>query len=60
MPETQTQEKKDILKSIGADLRLVPAKPYKDANNYVKIFRQTCRGFKKESFSRCVLGKSIR
>ena len=36
MPETQTQEKKDILKSIGADLRLVPAKPYKDPNNYVK------------------------
>ena len=29
MPETQTQEKKDILRSIGADLRLVPAKPYK-------------------------------
>jgi len=36
MPETQTQEKKDILRSIGADLRLVPAKPYKDPNNYVK------------------------
>jgi len=36
MPETQTQEKKDTLKSIGADLRLVPAKPYKDPNNYVK------------------------
>ena len=36
MPETQTQEKKDMLKSIGADLRLVPAKPYKDPNNYVK------------------------
>ena len=37
MPETQTQEKKDMLKSIGADLRLVPAKPYKDPNNYVKL-----------------------
>ena len=37
MPETQTQEKKDILKSIGADLRLVPAKPYKDPNNYLKL-----------------------
>ncbi len=36
MPETQTQEKKDVLKSIGADLRLVPAKPYKDKDNYVK------------------------
>lgn len=36
MPETQTQEKKDMLRSIGADLRLVAAKPYKDPNNYVK------------------------
>ena len=36
MPETQSQEKKDTLKNIGADLRLVPAKPYKDPNNYVK------------------------
>ena len=36
MPETQTQEKIDTLKSMGADLRLVPAKPYKDPGNYVK------------------------
>ena len=37
MPENQTQEKINILKSIGADLKLVPAKPYKDYNNFVKI-----------------------
>ena len=30
MPETQSQEKKDVLRVFGADLRLVPAKPYKD------------------------------
>ena len=36
MPETQTKEKIDLLKSMGADLRLVPAKPYKDPDNYVK------------------------
>jgi cysteine synthase len=36
MPETQTDEKKALLKYCGADLRLVPAKPYKDPNNYVK------------------------
>ena len=36
MPETQTKEKIDILKYIGAELRLVPAKPYKDPDNYVK------------------------
>ena len=36
MPETQTKEKIDLLKSMGADLRLVPAKPYKDPDNYVR------------------------
>ena len=36
MPETQSQEKKDMLRMCGADLRLVPAVPYKDDNNYVK------------------------
>ena len=36
MPETQTEEKINTLKSMGADLRLVPAKPYKDPGNYVK------------------------
>jgi cysteine synthase A len=36
MPDTQSQEKKDMLRLIGADLRLVPAVPYKDPNNYVK------------------------
>ena len=36
MPDTQTREKIDILKYIGAELRLVPAKPYKDPNNFVK------------------------
>ena len=36
LPETQSQEKKDMLRLCGADLRLVPAVPYKDPNNYVK------------------------
>lgn len=36
MPETQSQEKKDILRLLGADLRLVPAVSYKDPNNYVR------------------------
>ncbi|WP_169544997.1 cysteine synthase A [Sneathiella aquimaris] len=36
MPETQTDEKKALLSYCGADLRLVPAKPYKDPDNYVK------------------------
>ncbi|MGB0747387.1 MAG: cysteine synthase A [Magnetospiraceae bacterium] len=37
MPETQSQEKKDTLRSCGADLRLVPAVPYKDPGNYVHV-----------------------
>ncbi len=37
MNDNQTQEKKDILKNLGAELKLVPAKPFKDENNYVKI-----------------------
>ena len=35
IPETQTQEKKDMLRLCGADLREVPAAPYRDPNNYV-------------------------
>jgi len=37
MNDNQTQEKKDMLKNIGADLRLVPPKPYKNDGNYVKV-----------------------
>ncbi len=36
MPETQSQEKKDMLRLCGADLRLVAAAPYTDPNNYVR------------------------
>ncbi|CDN47614.1 cysteine synthase A [Neorhizobium galegae] len=37
IPETQSQEKKDALKLLGAELVEVPAVPYKNPNNYVKI-----------------------
>ncbi|MFD1625845.1 cysteine synthase A [Azospirillum griseum] len=36
MPETQSQEKKDMLRLVGADLRLVPAVPYSNPDNYVR------------------------
>lgn len=36
IPETQSQEKKDTLKLLGAQLVEVPAVPYKNPNNYVK------------------------
>ncbi len=37
IPETQSQEKKDALRLLGAELVEVPAVPYKNPNNYVKI-----------------------
>jgi len=36
IPETQTQEKKDMLRMCRADVREVPTLPYRDPNNYVK------------------------
>ncbi|MGB3406227.1 MAG: cysteine synthase A [Jannaschia sp.] len=36
IPETQSQEKKDMLRLAGAELIEVPAKPYRDPNNYVR------------------------
>jgi cysteine synthase A len=40
IPETQTQEKKDMLRLCGAELLEVPAKPYKDPNNYQHVARR--------------------
>ena len=37
IPETQSQEKKDTLRSLGATLVEVPAVPYRNPNNYVKV-----------------------
>ncbi|MFG1346759.1 cysteine synthase A [Xanthobacter autotrophicus DSM 431] len=37
IPETQSQEKKDMLKLAGATLVEVPAVPYSNPNNYVKL-----------------------
>ena len=36
MPETQSQEKKDALKLIGCELKLVPALPYSNPGNYIR------------------------
>lgn len=37
IPNTQSQEKKDALRLLGAQLIEVPAVPYKDPNNYIKL-----------------------
>lgn len=40
IPETQSQEKKDMLRLCGAELVEVPAKPFKDPNNYQHVARR--------------------
>ncbi|WP_223478042.1 cysteine synthase A [Oricola indica] len=37
IPETQSQEKKDALRLFGAELVEVPAAPYRNPNNYVRV-----------------------
>ncbi|NJN84999.1 MAG: cysteine synthase A [Leptolyngbyaceae cyanobacterium SL_7_1] len=37
IPDTQSQEKIDLLRTLGAEVRTVPAVPYRDPNNYVKL-----------------------
>ncbi|ERT08474.1 pyridoxal-phosphate dependent enzyme family protein [Lyngbya aestuarii BL J] len=41
IPETQSQEKIDLLRTLGAEVRTVPAVPYRDPNNYVKLSGRT-------------------
>ncbi|MEW6491775.1 MAG: cysteine synthase A [Cyanobacteriota bacterium] len=37
IPETQSQEKMDALRTLGAEVRPIPAVPYSDPNNYVRL-----------------------
>jgi cysteine synthase A len=37
IPDTQSAEKIGLLRSLGADVRTVPAVPYRDPNNYVRL-----------------------
>ena len=37
IPDTQSQEKMDALRTLGAEVRPVPAVPYSDPNNYVRL-----------------------
>ena len=41
IPETQSREKKDVLRLYGAQLMEVPAAPYANPNNYQHIGRRT-------------------
>ena len=48
IPDTQSQEKKDALRLLGAELIEVPAKPYKNPNNYIKISGRLAEKLSKE------------
>ncbi len=43
IPDTQSQEKKDMLRLCGAELREVPAVPFKDPNNYVHVSERVAK-----------------
>ena len=43
IPETQSQEKKDMIRLAGAELVQVPAAPYKNPNNYVRYSERLAR-----------------
>ena len=46
IPETQSQEKKDMLRLAGAELVEVPAVPYSNPNNYQHIGRRIAQGLR--------------
>src|SRR5471032_2524824 len=48
IPETQSQEKKDMLRLQGAELIEVPAVPYSNPNNYVKLSGRLAERLAKE------------
>jgi cysteine synthase A len=48
IPETQSQEKKDLLRLQGAELIEVPAAPYSNPNNYVKLSGRLAERLAKE------------
>ena len=49
IPETQSKEKKDMLKLCGADLRQVKALPYKDPGNYIRFSETLSKKIKNEN-----------
>src|ERR1700741_2773884 len=48
IPETQSQEKKDMLRLCGADLVEVPAAPYANPNNYQHIGKRLAEELRKD------------
>ena len=51
IPKTQSEEKKDMLRLCGADLREVEALPYKDPGNYVRYSETLAKEIKNDNFA---------
>ena len=60
IPDTQSQEKKDTLRLLGAELIEVPAVPYKNPNNYVKVSGRLAEQLAQERAERRDLGQPVR
>ena len=53
IPETQSQEKKDTLRLLGAELVEVPAVPYTNPNNYQHVGRRMAEELRRASRTEC-------
>ena len=60
IPVTQTQEKKDALRLLGAELVEVPAVPYRNPNNYVKYSARLAETLAQNGAERRHLGQPVR
>ena len=60
IPETQSQEKKDTLRLCGAELIEVPAVPYSNPNNYVKVSGRLAAQLAQDRKERRDLGQPVR
>ena len=60
IPQTQSQEKKDMLRQCGADLYEVPALPYRDPNNYVHVAGRLAEQLARSGAERRDLGEPVR
>lgn len=59
IPETQSREKMDMLRLCGAELIPVPAKPYKDPDNYVRQSERVAAGYAEKEPNGALWGKPV-
>ncbi len=60
IPDTQSQEKKDMIRLCGAELIEVPAVPYRDPNNYVRYSGRLAEALERGAAERRDLGEPVR